>query len=105
MFLTPVCLQAFRVVFQKAIERSEANEDVRLRVASLIDTITHSVFLYTTRGLFEKDKLIFAAQMTFQVSGDVYFSSKLYNIKFLTHGPLFNRLVIIRMMVVYVLDL
>ncbi|XP_069945104.1 dynein beta chain, ciliary-like [Cherax quadricarinatus] len=60
-------LKAFRVVFQKAIERSEANEEVRLRVSSLIDTITHSVFLYTTRGLFEKDKLIFAAQMTFQV--------------------------------------
>ncbi|KAK3861449.1 hypothetical protein Pcinc_032598 [Petrolisthes cinctipes] len=58
---------AFRVVFQKAIERSEANEDVRLRVSALIDTITYSVFLYTTRGLFEKDKLIFAAQMTFQV--------------------------------------
>ncbi|KAK4326145.1 hypothetical protein Pmani_003309 [Petrolisthes manimaculis] len=60
-------LKAFRVVFQKAIERSEANEDVRLRVSALIDTITYSVFLYTTRGLFEKDKLIFAAQMTFQV--------------------------------------
>ncbi|XP_063612420.1 dynein beta chain, ciliary-like, partial [Penaeus indicus] len=60
-------LKAFRVVFQQAIERSEANDEVRLRVNALIDTITYSVFLYTTRGLFEKDKLIFAAQMTFQV--------------------------------------
>lgn len=60
--------QAFRVVFQQAIERSEANDEVRLRVNALIDTITYSVFLYTTRGLFEKDKLIFAAQMTFQAS-------------------------------------
>lgn len=68
MFFSLSHLQAFRVVFQKAIERSEANEDVRLRVSALIDTITYSVFLYTTRGLFEKDKLIFAAQMTFQAS-------------------------------------
>ena len=55
-------------MFHKAIDRSEANDDVRIRVEALIDTITHSVFLYTTRGLFEKDKLIFAAQMTFLVS-------------------------------------
>ena len=68
-FITYIYFQAFRVVFHKAIERSEANEDVKLRVSALIDTITYSVFLYTTRGLFEKDKLIFAAQMTFQVSG------------------------------------
>lgn len=73
--LTYTYIQAFRVVFQKAIERSEANEDVRLRVSALIDTITYSVFLYTTRGLFEKDKLIFAAQMTFQASS--------YNVQFL----------------------
>lgn len=60
-------------MFQKAIERSEANEEVRLRVSALIDTITHSVFLYTTRGLFERDKLIFAAQMTFQESTMLFY--------------------------------
>ena len=59
--------QAFSVVFQKAMERAEGSEDVKGRVTNLIDCITYSVFRYTTRGLFERDKLIFAAQMTFQV--------------------------------------
>jgi dynein heavy chain, axonemal len=59
--------QAFSVVFQKAIERAAPAEEVSLRVNNLIDCITHSVFLYTTRGLFECDKLIFTAQMAFQV--------------------------------------
>ncbi|KAL7641741.1 UNVERIFIED_CONTAM: hypothetical protein RMT77_007615 [Armadillidium vulgare] len=60
-------LKAFRVVFHKAIERAEVKDDVDGRVKALINTITYSVFQYTTRGLFEKDKLIFSAQMTFQI--------------------------------------
>ena len=61
-------LKAFSVVFEKAIDRSEPAEEVKQRVANLIDFITFSVFIYTTRGLFEKDKIIFTAQMAFQVS-------------------------------------
>ena len=60
--------QAFNVVFQKAIDRAEPAEEVKVRVVNLIDCITFSVFIYTTRGLFEKDKLIFTAQVAFQVS-------------------------------------
>ncbi|XP_076032504.1 dynein heavy chain at 93AB [Oratosquilla oratoria] len=60
-------LKAFRVVFHKAMSRSEGSDDVGQRVDALIDNITYSVFLYISRGLFEKDKLIFAAQMTFQI--------------------------------------
>lgn len=60
--------QAFNVVFQKAIDRAEPAEEVKVRVINLIDCITFSVFIYTTRGLFEKDKLIFTAQVAFQVS-------------------------------------
>ncbi|XP_013396327.1 dynein beta chain, ciliary isoform X2 [Lingula anatina] len=60
-------LKAFSVVFEKAIERAEPAEEVKQRVLNLIDCITYSVFIYTTRGLFEKDKLIFTAQMTFQI--------------------------------------
>lgn len=59
--------QAFNVVFQKAIDKAEPAEEVKLRVNNLIDCITFSVFIYTTRGLFEKDKLIFTAQVAFQV--------------------------------------
>jgi len=63
-----VVLQAFSVVFEKAIDRAEASEEIKQRVINLIDCITFSVFMYTSRGLFERDKLIFLAQMTFQVS-------------------------------------
>lgn len=61
-------LQAFSVVFNNAIEKSVPADDVTLRVNNLIDCITYFVFVYTSRGLFECDKLIFASQMTFQVS-------------------------------------
>ncbi|OAF71285.1 Axonemal beta dynein heavy chain 17 [Intoshia linei] len=60
-------LKAFTFVFEKAIDKSEPDDDVSKRVEILIDFITYSVFIYTTRGLFEKDKLIFTAQMTFQI--------------------------------------
>ncbi|CAG7823312.1 unnamed protein product [Allacma fusca] len=40
---------------------------VSQRVENLIDSISYSVWLYTTRGLFESDKLIFTAQMGFQI--------------------------------------
>ena len=60
-------LQAFSVVFQKAIERAEPSEVVKERAEKLIDSITYSVFMYTSRGLFERDKLIFTSQVAFQV--------------------------------------
>ena len=55
-------------MFNVAIERAAPADDVRIRVNNLTDCITYSVFMYTTRGLFEADKLIFTAQMAFQVS-------------------------------------
>jgi len=60
-------LKAFSVVFEKAIDRAEPAEEVKQRVNNLIEFITYSVFVFTTRGLFEKDKLIFTAQMVFLV--------------------------------------
>ncbi len=63
--------QAFSVVFNKAIDRAEAAEDVKARVTCLIDCITYSVFIYTARGLFERDKLTFTAQLAFQVRNNV----------------------------------
>ena len=59
--------QAFNVVFDKAIDRAEPAEEVHSRVINLIDCITYSVYVYTSRGLFERDKLIFTTQMAFQV--------------------------------------
>ena len=57
------------MVFHKAIERAEPAEEEKERVVNLIDSITYSVFMYTSRGLFERDKLIFISQVTFQVRG------------------------------------
>ena len=60
-------LKAFSVVFDVAIQRAVMDEDVGIRVVNLTDSITFQVFQYTTRGLFECDKLIFTAQMAFQI--------------------------------------
>ncbi|XP_076855598.1 dynein axonemal heavy chain 17-like [Brachyhypopomus gauderio] len=60
-------LKAFSVVFDVAILRTEAAEDVKQRVSNLINEITYSVFMYTNRCLFERDKLTFIAQITFQI--------------------------------------
>ncbi|XP_035168476.1 LOW QUALITY PROTEIN: dynein heavy chain 17, axonemal [Oxyura jamaicensis] len=60
-------LKAFNVVFEKAIQRTTPAEDVKQRVINLTDEITYSVFMYTARGLFERDKLIFLAQVAFQI--------------------------------------
>eukprot|EP00066_Takifugu_rubripes_P027828 XP_011617094.1 PREDICTED: dynein heavy chain 9, axonemal [Takifugu rubripes] len=60
-------LKAFSVVFQKAVLKAEPDEDLKQRVLNLIESITSSVFQYTTRGLFECDKLTYIAQLAFQI--------------------------------------
>jgi dynein heavy chain len=60
-------LKAFSVVFQNAITRAVKSDEIKGRVANLLDSISYMVFMYTSRGLFECDKLIFMAQMTFQI--------------------------------------
>uniref|UniRef100_A0A8C3C924 DYH9 protein n=1 Tax=Cairina moschata TaxID=8855 RepID=A0A8C3C924_CAIMO len=55
------------IVFQKAMQRASPDENLKVRVLNLIDSITFSVFQYTTRGLFECDKLTYTAQVTFQI--------------------------------------
>uniref|UniRef100_A0A8C0IA98 Uncharacterized protein n=1 Tax=Bubo bubo TaxID=30461 RepID=A0A8C0IA98_BUBBB len=60
-------LKAFHGVFEKAIQRTAPSDDVKQRVINLTDEITYSVHTYTARGLFERDKLIFLAQVAFQV--------------------------------------
>lgn len=65
--------QAFSVVFQKAVLKAEPDEALKQRVSNLIDSITSSVFQYTTRGLFECDKLTYIAQLAFQVGAGFIF--------------------------------
>lgn len=59
--------QTFNTVFKKAMKRAEWDEDVRARVHILTEAITYSVFLYTSQGLFERDKLTFLSHTAFQV--------------------------------------
>eukprot|EP00731_Ephydatia_muelleri_P012058 Em0006g952a len=61
----PVLLKAFSVVFHNAIDKADKSDDLKQRVSNLIDSITYMVFVYTSRGLFERDKLIFTSQVTF----------------------------------------
>lgn len=42
-------------------------EKLSKRVNNLIDSITYMVFVYTSRGLFETDKLTFLCTMSIQV--------------------------------------
>jgi len=60
-------LKAFTTVFKDAISRTEPADTLNARVINLIDSITFSVFMYTSRGLFECDKLIFMAQTAIQI--------------------------------------
>ncbi|CAB1338188.1 unnamed protein product, partial [Coregonus sp. 'balchen'] len=59
--------KAFSVVFQNAVLKAQADEVLKQRVSNLIDSITVQVFQYTTRGLFECDKLTYIAQLVFQI--------------------------------------
>ncbi|XP_061501815.1 dynein beta chain, ciliary isoform X1 [Anopheles gambiae] len=60
-------LKAFTTVFKDAIAKTPPADKLKERVANLIESITFAVHMYTTRGLFEKDKLIFMAQMAIQI--------------------------------------
>ncbi|KAM3605484.1 uncharacterized protein V6R79_026173 [Siganus canaliculatus] len=60
-------LKAFNVVFHSAVAMAEACVDVTGRVNTLIDCVTYSTFNYISRGLFERDKLTFTAQLAFQL--------------------------------------
>uniref|UniRef100_A0A7M4FBW4 Dynein axonemal heavy chain 11 n=1 Tax=Crocodylus porosus TaxID=8502 RepID=A0A7M4FBW4_CROPO len=60
-------LKAFSTVFHKAIEQADASEDIQVHISNMTEAITYSTFLYTSQGLFEKDKLIFLAQTAFQI--------------------------------------
>ncbi|XP_032178864.1 dynein heavy chain 9, axonemal isoform X1 [Mustela erminea] len=60
-------LKAFSIVFRKAVEKAAPVQSLKERVTNLIDSITFSVYQYTTRGLFECDKLTYLTQLTFQI--------------------------------------
>ncbi|KAM7123899.1 LOW QUALITY PROTEIN: dynein axonemal heavy chain 11 [Ciconia maguari] len=58
-------LKAFNAVFHKAIQQAEKSGDSH--ISNLTEAVTYSTFLFTSQGLFERDKLIFLAQTAFQL--------------------------------------
>lgn len=50
------------------MRNAEKANNLQERIVKLIENITYKTFIYTSRGLFEKDKLIFICQMTIQVN-------------------------------------
>lgn len=61
-------LKAYSVVFKDALVRAEVADDLEGRVRNLLDNITFSVYVYTCRGLFERDKLVYLFLITLQVN-------------------------------------
>uniref|UniRef100_A0A671R8K4 AAA+ ATPase domain-containing protein n=1 Tax=Sinocyclocheilus anshuiensis TaxID=1608454 RepID=A0A671R8K4_9TELE len=64
-------LKAFNVVFQNGVLNADPDETVKQRVLNLIDSITSLVFQYTTRGLFECDKLTYTAQLVLLMNKEI----------------------------------
>lgn len=60
-------LEAFMVVFNKALEKAEASEVVEKRVENIVDSITETLFSYVSRGLFERHKLIFSTMLCIEI--------------------------------------
>lgn len=61
-------LKSFVVVFKRAIASTPKRKAVEERVAALLESITHAVHLFTCRGLFERDKLIYKLHLALQIS-------------------------------------
>ncbi|KAK0155940.1 Dynein beta chain, ciliary [Merluccius polli] len=59
-------LKAFNTVFIKTM--GQAEQDVQARVDHLTEAITYSVFLYTSQGLFQRDKLTLLSHTAFQLA-------------------------------------
>lgn len=47
------------MLFQNVVIKAQADEVFKQRVPNRIDRITVQVFQYTTRGLFERDELMY----------------------------------------------
>ena len=62
-------LDTFNYMFVKALLKTKPADQLDARVALLLSTVTYTIFAYVTRGLFEKDRLIFSSQLGFRILG------------------------------------
>jgi dynein heavy chain len=62
-------LDTFNYMFVKSIDKSKKANDLEERCKILMSSVTYTIFSYVTRGLFEKDRLIFSSQLGIRVLG------------------------------------
>lgn len=60
-------LDSFLTFFVKSVHKAPAKDNLQDRVLSLRDSLRISIFTWVSRGLFERHKLIFLAQLTFNL--------------------------------------
>eukprot|EP00937_MAST-01D_sp_MAST-1D-sp2_P001625 g1625.t1 len=60
-------LDAFLLYFTRALQRTEAHQDLLKHVAALGASLRLTIFTWVSRGLFEQHKLIFLALLTFNL--------------------------------------
>ena len=60
-------LDSFVTFFEKSVRKAPAKDNLADRVESLRDSLRITIFTWVSRGLFERHKLIFLAQLTFNL--------------------------------------
>jgi len=60
-------LDTFNYMFDKALLKTKAADQLDVRCTLLMASVTYTIFAYVTRGLFEKDRLIFSSQLGFRI--------------------------------------
>lgn len=60
-------LDSFNTFFEKSVVRAEKKDDLSSRVDSLRESLRMTIFTWVSRGLFERHKLLFLAQLTFSL--------------------------------------
>ena len=83
-------LDSFMTFFEKSVHRAEKKDELLDRVYSLRESLRCTIFTWVARGLFERHKLIFLAQLTFNlikrgIIGDVDWNEQ--HFQFLLRAP------------------
>jgi len=84
-------LDSFVTFFFKSIEKAQPAENQEQRVLNLRDSLRMTIYTWVSRGLFERHKLIFLAQLTFNLMnrGILGEENQMNNLhfQFLMRGP------------------
>lgn len=84
-------LDSFMTFFEKSVRKAPAKDDLHERVMSLRDSLRMFIFTWVSRGLFERHKLIFLAQLTFNLMKRGIIGSEDWNeaqFQFLIRAPI-----------------